>query len=351
MTAPRLLVYGGNGYTARLLLSRLQDLQIEATVAGRNPARVAAVAEELGLPQRAFPLEDAALLDRTLDDVDVLVNAAGPFVGTAQPLVEACLRKRIDYLDLCGELGPLDQALSRDAAARESNVMLLPGIGFDVVPSDCLAVHVAQRLPDATALTLSVSPSNFLSHGSATTLAEHAGVPVQIRKHGALEAMRWRMQMRWVDFGAGARPTVAVSWGDLVTAFHSTRIRNIEVYFEATAFRWAAVAANQYCGWLLNAPGNRSWLKAFAELIPGGPNERQRHAERSVIVAEARRGSELVRSRLRTPDAYGFTAEAGAQVIQRVLQGARRPGFQTPAGLFGPDFVLSLCGVEREDLA
>jgi short subunit dehydrogenase-like uncharacterized protein len=236
-----------------------------------------------------------------------------------------------------------------EAAAR--GVMILPGVGFDVVPSDCLAVHLARRLPGATSLVLGIAGSNLLSRGSAYTFADHAGLPVYVRKEGLLEPMRFRTQMRWLNFGAEHRPSIAVSWGDLVTAFRSTGIPDIEVYFEATFPRWFGVTANQYLGWMYRSKLAKSWLTAYADTMPEGPTLEQRRAERVVITGEAALGRHRVRSTVSTPEAYSFTGVAAAAVIERVLAGAVKAGFQTPGALFGPDFVLSFEGVDREDLS
>jgi short subunit dehydrogenase-like uncharacterized protein len=351
--APRsesVLVYGANGYTAQLFFPRLRELGIDAIAAGRNAEAVREVAGRFGLAHRVFALDDPAALDREIRDARLLLNAAGPYTRTARPLMDACLRQRVDYLDLAGELEPLTYAADSGRTARELGVMLLPAIGFDVVPSDCLAVHLSARLPGAERLVLSISASNLLSRGSAATFVEHAGTYVHVRRDGALEPIRFRTQTRFTDFGNGERPTIAVSWGDLVTAHHSTGIRNIEVYFEATAFRWFAVTANQYWGWALRSGAVKSWLNELTRILPEGPSEAERLSESSVIVGEVRRGSERRRARLVVPEAYTFTAEIGCRVIEAVLQGRRRPGFQTPAGLLGADFVLGSSRVSREDL-
>lgn len=348
--AKRVLVYGANGYTARLLIPRLRELGVDVIAAGRNRAAVSLVGTELGLEPRVFDLSDPERVDDAFGDVDIVLNAAGPFSQTAPPLIDACLRQRADYLDLSGELPALTYAARCDPFARHLGVMLLPAVGFDVVPSDCLAVHLLERLPTARRLTLSISPSNLLSRGSAMTLVESAGTWVQVRRAGALEPMRLRTQMRWVDFGGGERPTIAVSWGDLVTAFHSTRIPNIEVYFEATAFRLFTVAANQFWGWTLGG-ASRAWLEAAARTIPPGPTDAERANERSVIVGEVSDGSRTARARLVTPEAYTFSAEIAAQVTVEVLAGTRRAGFVTPGSLLGPDFVLRVPGVTRETLS
>lgn len=344
------LVYGANGYTAQLFLPRLRELGIDAIAAGRSAAAIGEVAGQFGLSHRVFGLDDPAIIDREIRGARLLLNAAGPYTRTAQPLIDACLRQRVDYLDLSGELEPLSYAASSGTIARELGVMLLPAVGFDVVPSDSLAVHLAARLPDAERLVLSISASNLLSRGSAATFVEHAGTYVHVRRDGVLEPIRFRTQTRFTNFGNGDRPTIAVSWGDLVTAYHSTGIRNIEVYFEATAFRWFAVTANQYWGWALRGGAAKSMLTQLTRILPEGPSEAERQRESSVIVGEAHRGHERRRTRLVVPEAYTFTAEIGCRVIEAVLRGQRRPGFQTPAGLLGADFVLGSPSVKREEL-
>lgn len=346
----KVLVYGCNGYTARLLLPGLKALGVDVIVAGRNESAVADAANELGLRERVFPLTEPKRIDENVADATLLLNAAGPFVHTARPLIDACLRRRVDYLDLSGELEPLSYAAECDEFARCLGVMLLPAVGFDVVPSDCLAVHLAEQLPGANQLTLSISASNLLSRGSASTFAEHAGTWVHVRRDGALEPVRLRTQMRWVDFGTGMSPTIAVSWGDLVTAFRSTGIPNLEVYFEATAFRWTAVTTNQLYNWALRSDAIKSWFGALARAIPDGPKDDERARERSVIVGEVTDGVRRKRVRLVTPEAYTFTADIAVRVVDEVLRGKRTPGFETPGRLFGADFVLRADGVRREML-
>lgn len=343
-------MYGAYGYTASLVLPRLVDRGIDFIVAGRDAARTEETAHRYGVEGRVFTLDEPEGVDEGLRGVGVLLNAAGPFMYTTDQLLEGCLRNGAHFLDLSGEVGSLTRAAEADDEAREAGLMVLPAIGFDVVPSDCLAAHVLRRLPDATRLTFHIAASNLMSHGSGLTLAEHIGIPVHTRRDGRLEQMRLRMQVRWADFGDRYRPMVAVSWGDVVTAWHSTRVPNIEVYFEATAFRFAAVTINQYWGWLLRSAGANQWFRTFAGLLPSGPGREERASERAMILVEAESETGRARARIETPEAYEFTAATTARVLGDVLDGKVVPGFQTPATLFGPDFVLEFDGVTRVDL-
>ncbi len=346
---PAVLVYGATGYTARLILEQLQALGVRFIVAGRNEGRLRIVGETFGAPVRAFGLDDHDATEQNLAGVRLVLNSAGPFGTTTAPLIRACLAAGVHYLDVSGEVAPLDLASRLDAAARARGIMILPAVGFDVVPSDCLAVHLAQRLPDADELTLSIEGSNLMSRGSALTFAEHAGIPVLARREGKLTPMLYRTQIRWTNFGNGARATIATSWGDLVTAYHSTRIPNIEVYFEATPPRVLTIGGNQMFGTGMR-PLLRPWFKFLAGMMPHGPSPDLRAAHSARIVGEARRGKRRVRSLLITREAYSFTGIAAAAVVREVLRGTVSPGFQTPGALFGPDFPLRL-GAERHELS
>jgi short subunit dehydrogenase-like uncharacterized protein len=343
------LVYGATGFTARLVMENLLLRGIDFIAAGRDRAGVEAAARQLAVSTRVFRLDDAGSLARQLSGITLVLNAAGPFRETTAPLVRACLQAGAHYLDVSGEVLPLALLARLDAAARARGIMLLPSVGFDVVPSDCLAVHLARRLPGAEELTVSIQGLDLLSRGSARTFADHAGIPTFVRRSGELEPVRYRIKTRWTDFGDGYRPTVRTSWGDLVTAYRSTGIPNIEVYFEATTPRLLGIAGNQMLGDLLGAPAARAWLRRMADVVPPGPphTERVRHGAR--LLGEVRRGMRRARALMLTGEAYDFTGEAAATVVGRVLAGGAIPGFQTPATCFGPDLALSM-GARLEDI-
>ena len=346
-----LLIYGANGFTGRLIARAALGLGLRPVLAGRNASALAALAAPLGLAHRVASLADATQLDAALRGMRVVLHAAGPFSQTAAPMVAACLRAGAHYLDVTGEI-PVIETLARcDRAARARGVMVMPGVGFDVVPSDCLALHVARRLPDATELALGLTGLAFATRGSAATLAEHAGVGVHVRRGGVLTPVPPGALRRSFDFGAGPRPCCNVSWGDVAAAWYTTGIPDIAVYFEATPTLEAMLLASRFLGWMLRGAPGQAWLKGHAALLPEGPDAAARARHEMVLVAEARApGGRMARARLRTPEAYSFTALAAPVLARRALQGDCEPGFQTPARVYGADFVLSLDGVAREDL-
>jgi short subunit dehydrogenase-like uncharacterized protein len=345
-----LLLYGATGYTGRLLAEGLRARGLRPLLAARDPTRLAGVAAPLDLPHRAVGLDAPEGLDRALAGVRVVLNAAGPFAHTARPLVDACLRVGAHYLDITGELDVFEGLARRHAEARSRSVMIMPGVGFDVVATDCQAAHVAAHLPGARRLRLGVTGLAPASRGSARTVIEHVGTGTRVRRGGVIRTLPMGALERSFDFGRGPRPSLAVSWGDVSTAFYTTGIPDIEVYYEASPELRATAAVGRWLGgWLRLAPW-QAWLQGHADVLPAGPSETQRGRHRCVVVAEVEDDAGgFASSRLESPEGYGFTALSAPAIAARVLADDLEPGFQTPARVYGADFVLSIPGTVREN--
>jgi short subunit dehydrogenase-like uncharacterized protein len=348
-----LLIYGANGYTGELIARRAATAGVPAVLAGRNESAVATLAAELGRDHRAFALDDDDALDRALDGIAVVLNCAGPFSRTAAPLVAACLRAGAHYLDITGEIAVLEALAARDAEARAARVTLLPGAGFDVVPSDCLAAHVARRLPSATHLAIAFSAGTRMSRGTALTTIENAHRGGLVRRDANLMRVPSGWRSRSIDFGAelGTRPAITIPWGDVSTAYHTTGIPNIEVYVAVPLAVRVALRATRALGPLLATGVVKRALAARVRRNPPGPTTAERAGRTSHLWAEARNAAgQITAARLRTPESYELTSMTALDLASRALRGELPVGFQTPARAAGPDYVLQFPGVAREDV-
>jgi len=345
------LLYGATGYTGRLIAEMAGDAGIQPVLAGRDRDAVTRLADRLGLPARVFPLDEPAALRAGLEGIAVVLHCAGPFSRTSRPMASACLSAGAHYLDITGEIEVFEQLAARDAEARAGGVMLLPGTGFDVVPSDCLAAHLARRLPGATRLMLGLQGSGRLSRGTQTTVVENQHRGGMIRRGGKLVPVPTAWRTRQVDFGRGPRTAVTIPWGDVSTAWHSTGIPDIEVYAAVPPMLRRAMVASRYLGWLLRRRSVREFQLRRVRAGPAGPSAEERARGRSTIwgMVEDAAGNRAS-ARLHGPEGYLFTARTALAVLRRVLDGGAVPGFQTPSRAFGPDFVLAIEGVSREDL-
>jgi short subunit dehydrogenase-like uncharacterized protein len=346
-----LLIYGGNGFTAALLAQEALARGLRPVLCGRDAERTKRAAGRFGVDYRVASLDAPRELATALRGVRVVINAAGPFADTTAPMLEACLNNGVHYLDVSGEAETLDFVSRKHGEARAAGVMLMPGVGFDVVPSDCLSRHVAARLSAPCRLSIGIAGLRSASRGSARTIVDQIGKRVLVRRAGRLSTVAPASLERHFDYGAGPSASLAVSWADVVSAYYSTGVPDIDVYFEATPAMRAALVTSRHLGWWMSAPPVRRYLKSWTRFLPEGPDEDERRTATAVVVAEAEdEDGRRATARLRTPEVYTFTAMAGVGVAGRVLAGDWQPGYQTPSRVYGADFVLGFPGVTREDL-
>ena len=345
--ASRLLVYGAYGYTGRLVVEAALDRGIEPIVAGRDATKTRGVATAHDLQARSFPVDEA---DARLGDVDAVLNCAGPFSGTADAMAATCLDTDTHYLDITGELPVFERLRRRGAEAEAADVTLLPGVGFDVVPTDCLAAHLHDRLPEATHLSLALDADGGVSPGTLKTVLSDIGTEGAVRSDGDLRAEPVGNRTRVVDFSDGLQRAVSIPWGDVSTAYHTTGIPNIEVYLALPPAGRRAMTLAPYVGDLLDGDLAQRGLSWLIDRYVDGPDAEARATSEAHVWGEVRTAEARLVSRLRTPEAYRFTAAAAALTADRVLEGSAPTGYHTPASAFGPDLVLDIDGVERVDL-
>lgn len=342
-----LLVYGAYGYTGSLVADAAAERGFDPILAGRDARKLGERAAKLDCRSRAFDLSGAVA--SALSGVDAVLNCAGPFADTYEPLVRACIETGTDYLDVTGEIDVFQGVAAHDDEARAAGVTIMPGVGFDVVPTDCLAAHLAERLPGATHLALGFDAPFGVSAGTAKTALRYLDDPGFVRRDGLLEPVPPAHKTRRIDFGRGRRTAVTVPWGDLVTASHTTGIPNVEVYAALPQPAVWAMRAARPLAPLLGSDLVKGALEGFVDATVDGPGERARERRRSYVWGEATKEGDRVVSRLVTSEAYATTVETALEVAGRVLDGDAPAGYQTPAGAFGPDLILAVEGTERTD--
>jgi short subunit dehydrogenase-like uncharacterized protein len=346
-----LLVYGAYGYTGGLIAEAAADGDIALTVAGRDRGRVESVAGRLKCEDRVFGLDEPRVAAQVAGEHAVVLNCAGPFAATAAPLVEACLGAGTHYLDITGEVDVFEAIHDRDETARERGVCLLPGVGFDVVPTDCLAAHLADRLADAVDLDLAFETDGAASAGTLRTVLRGLPEGGRVRRDGEIERVPLVHDTHEVDFGEGPRTVGAIPWGDVATAYHTTGVPSVTVYQSMHPRTVRILRVARYLAPLLRVDAIRGALLRIATDEYAGPDADERECGWARVWGSATNAAgERVVSRLRTPHPYALTVESAVAAAGRVLAGDAEPGFHTPAGLFGADFVLDVDGVRREDV-
>lgn len=339
------LLYGANGYTGELIAREAHARGLKPTLAGRRAAPIKALAEELGLPYRVFALDDTPAVSDAVGAHRAVLLAAGPFSHTSAPVLDACLRTGVHYLDITGEVAVFEACRDRSDEARTRGCVLLPGVGYDVVPSDCLAATLKAALPDATHLELASAAGGLASRGTLTTMIEGVGRGNAVRRGGKLVWGRTANAAKRIPFADKPRWATTIPWGDLVTAHQSTGIPDIAFYWAMPRHIALGMGVLAPVLPLLNAPLPQRLLRAWVQRLPPGPTPAQSARVRCQLYGRVSNAQgAVVEGWAETPEGYALTAVSAVTCTTRLLGGGVPPGMQTPALAFGAGFLQELPG-------
>ncbi len=346
------LLYGAYGYTGKLLAAEAVARGHRPVLGGRNEAKTAVIARQYNLDHIAFDLDNADTLRGIVADFDLVFHAAGPFIHTSEPMLQACLAGQAHYLDITGEIPVFQTTLSYDTHAREQGVALISGVGFDIVPTDCLGAYVAAHLPGATDLEIAFWGLSGASAGTTKTMLEMMTSLAQgslVRRNGRLIPQPLGQGSKEIRFSNGkTRTALPIPWGDLATAEHSTGATNVTTYMAIRVPRGTGIVAPLATRLMKIGPVRRLAQKVVDWTV-AGPDEQTRQTARSYVWACARDAAGNSKEAwLETIEAYRLTAVAGIRAVEHTLA-ARPVGALTPSRAFGPDFVLELPETRRYD--
>jgi short subunit dehydrogenase-like uncharacterized protein len=339
------LLYGANGYTGELIAREAVKRGMKPVLAGRSKDKIQKLAAELGCKFACFDLDDHTSLVRSLENMRAVLHCAGPFAHTAASMMQACLAMHVHYFDITGEIDVFELAHDVHEKAQRSGIVLCPGVGFDVVPTDCMALKLKLGMRDATHLALGFEANSGFSKGTAKTSIESAGLGGRVRKEGKLVTVPLGSQTRKVDFGSGERLAMSIPWGDVSTAFYTTGIPNIEVFVASTQKAVDQMRRANSLRPLLRQRWFKGILKLAVHRRLKPPTQAQRDNNPTFVWGEARNAAgKILTGRMRTSNGYTLTANSSLGILAEVLAGVPDPGFTTPALLVGPDFASTLPG-------
>lgn len=343
------LLYGANGYTGELIARHAAAYGLTPTLAGRRQEVIGPMATALGLPYAVIDLDDSAALDAALSKHALVVHAAGPFQHTARQMAEACLRTGAHYIDINGDIAVFELLKQFDAAAKQRGIMVMPGAGFDVVPTDCVALRLKKKLPGATDLKLAfVTQGGSVSHGTAMTMASKIGEGGARRRNGKIVRAPLGRKGMWIAIEGKRFFVMSIPWGDVSTAYTTTGIPNIETFTGMKPSTYRLLKLQPLFNWLLRTRFMRSYIKGIIKKRPAGPSDEARAKARSLIWGQATNAQgERVTEKLICPDGYTLTMHTALIIAKKILEGRFTPGYQTPAAAYGADLVMEAPGVRN----
>jgi short subunit dehydrogenase-like uncharacterized protein len=154
------VLFGATGFTGALTaeyLAQHSGAELRWALAGRNRAKLEALAERLGVdvPLLHADVTDDASLRSVAEAARVVITTVGPYVTYGEPLVAACAAAGTDYVDLTGEPEFVDRMYVRHhAEAAKSGARIVHACGFDSIPHDLGVLFTVEQLPEGVPLNV-----------------------------------------------------------------------------------------------------------------------------------------------------------------------------------------------------
>jgi short subunit dehydrogenase-like uncharacterized protein len=346
------MIYGATGYTGQITAEEAVKRGHKPILAGRSEDKLKPLAERLGLEYRAFGLDSVTSVTDALkrDDVELVLHLAGPFVETSDMMIQACLAAGAHYLDITGEITVFQNAFSYHQQAQDKGIVIMPGVGFDVVASDCLLKYVADQVAAATHLEIAFCPSKGARMSSGTVkagLEQMRTVGNVVRRDGKLVRVPVGKDTRSFRFTHGEVVALQSVWGDVETGYHTTGVPNITTYWVYPGSFVRQVRLLYLLRPLLNIAFVRGYFKRQIEKQHSGPTPEQRQTGHIQIYTRAyNEAGESAEAWMETCEGYRYTSLASLHAVERILDG-NYTGALTPASAFGADFALDIEGTKR----
>lgn len=339
----QMMIYGANGYTGELIAKEAVGRGFKPVLAGRNKQDINQLAESLNLTARVFGLNSVEQVIRQLKDIHLVIHCAGPFSATAESMMQACISSTTHYTDITGEISVFERAQVLNDDAKSANIVLCPGVGFDIIPTDCIASQLKEKMPDATYLALGFDSDGGISPGTSKTMVEGLGGGGKIRRDGKIIQVPLAYKTRQIDFGRGEKNAITISWGDVSTAFHSTGIPNIEVYIPISPRGAKSIRRLNWIRWLLGMKFVQNYMKNKAGKLAKGPGEEQRKTQRTYLWGEVKNAEgKTVTARLETCNGYTLTYLGAVEVAKFLMENKVTGGAYTPSRLINNKLVHRL---------
>lgn len=219
------LVYG-SGAVGTAVAEMLAERQLPFVLAGRSEDRVRDLARTTGSPMRVGDVSDADLF---LAGISGVINTAGPFRDTAPPLMKACIRAGVHYVDVSNEANTHLDAGALDAVARSRGVGIVAGAGFGTWFVERLVHALAGRLDEPVSAHVVTVPSEGTPRTGGVAASQNVvlSTPAVALVNGQLETIRRRVR----SFRGQVEPrsAVIVGTGDVIALGKSTGLRTVTV--------------------------------------------------------------------------------------------------------------------------
>ena len=337
-TKTKILVYGVLGYTGNLFIEHSLDTNLPI-VLGARQKEVKILAEKCGMEHRVFEINDVQNIIPYLSDIKAVINLANVSYGINKYLIDACIQTKTHYVDLASEYPDILEIYKLHHMALTNGVMLMPGAGFNLAPTDIAGRIASELLPNPTKLSLGFATFGNASRGTIKTVLKMTAETGYSRLSGKLVVAKPASEKRL--FQAEGKEYSLINnplMGDSLAGFISTNIQNITTY--------------SYYPWILVQfmKGRMNWLRKFLLryshwFFPLGPTEDELKRQHTYTWAQIEnQQNQKLTVTIKGPQAYIFTAKIIGSIVNLLAKGKANAGF-TPPSFYGRNLIEGIGGV------
>lgn len=333
----KLMIYGAYGYTGELITKEALRLGLTPILSGRNREKLEKISEKYSLETRTFNVYNS---EKFINDIDVIINCAGPFTATTPALVEACISNKTHYIDITGEVEIFKHCHEQDNRAKNAGVTLCPGAGFDVVPTDCLAALLKERMHDAIRIDLAFSFGTRPSIGTIKTSIEGAALGGVVRENHKIVNVPIAHEIRKIPFPSGSRWAASFPWGDVYTSGISTKTPHGMVFSAMPLFLIFFMRASNYARKIIAHHSVQKFLFNLAErFLSDGPSDKSLKKQNTEFWGEAiNSNGQRTTITMSGPNVYALTADTAMAIALHCMTEDVPAGYHTPSMLMGNNF-------------
>ncbi|TFV53808.1 saccharopine dehydrogenase NADP-binding domain-containing protein [Blastococcus sp. TF02A_35] len=347
----RIVLFGATGYTGARTAEALVAAGARPVLAGRDPAKLAALADRLdGVETARADVTDPASVRALLSRGDVLVTTVGPFLQLGRAAVDAAVEVGAVYLDSTGE-PPFVRRVFDEAGRRAAatGAALVPAFGLDYVPGNLAAALALAEAGDRAhrvdvGYSMSGTSGQAFSRGTLVSLMGVLTEPGFAYTGGRLTEEGAGRRVWEFQVGGRSRRGLSVGGSEHLTLPGlAPTLQEVAVHLDwfGPLTRPAHVLA-PLTGLLGRVPGAPVAAQRLADLVgrrvAEAPSAETVASARTHTVAEVRdrAGALVSRVQLDGPEAYGLTASLLAWGATTAAEhGARGTGALGPVQAFG----------------
>ena len=327
---PLIAVFGATGYTGRFVLKELLRRGLSPVAVARNPTSLSAADfAESDVQRRKASLDDAESLDEAFHGTRAVINCAGPFVDTAEPVVSAALRAGIHYVDVAAEQLSVAKTLDQfDEPARNAGVVVVPSLAFQGGLSDLLATAAMGDWDASDSIDVAYGFDRWYpTPETRSTMARNSIGNLCVTSGQLAEVPSPPPQRRW-NFAepVGSQDVIEVPFAEIVLI--SRHLRTVELHTFLTQV----------------AVGD---VRNPATPPPKAVDAMGRSDQNFVLEVVVARSDERRRATVRGRDGYAVSSRLTCDAIDSLLKGKfRSVGAHAPGAIFDAKAVLARLGAD-----